>query len=283
MLRTRIWVGAVMALAVAGVLFGDAAFAPHYPILLAAILCLGWFGTQELWRMLPATDRPPAVVVAVGVPLMLAANWLFAALDLLDTTRLILWLPILGTFVAASLLAFLYEIVTYSADGHASHRIAFAILFFTYLGLFPSFLVQLRWLPHDVSGTALAAAIFVPKVGDIFALLTGMAFGRHKFTPLLSPKKTWEGFAGGLLAATLTAVGFRFLCPPLLRDDTLFAIAFGLCVGLLGVFGDLAESLLKRDCQIKDASKSIPGFGGVLDVIDSVVFAAPAAYLFFTA
>ncbi|QEL18444.1 phosphatidate cytidylyltransferase [Limnoglobus roseus] len=279
MLRTRIWVGSLLAAAAAGVLFGDAFFAPHYPILLAAILFLGWFGTQEFWRMLSAGDRPAAPVVALGVPLVLAANWF----SVLSQGIAAPWQCVIGAFVAAVLVAFLYEIGTYSADGHSSRRVAFSVLLFAYLGLLPSFLVQLRWLPVEVSGAALAAAIFVPKVGDIFALLTGMAFGRHKLTPLLSPKKTWEGFAGGMLAAMATAVGFRYLSPELFHHDTLRAVAFGLCVGLMGVFGDLAESMLKRDCQIKDASKSIPGFGGVLDVVDSVIFAAPVAYLFFTA
>lgn len=269
-----------MALAVAGVLFGDASFAPHYPILLAAILSLGWFGTQELWRMLPTTDRPAAVVVGLGVPVILAMNWATTTLLPLGFVPGPPWEPILGAFAGATIVAFLDEIVEYQADGHSSRRVAFSILFFAYLGLLPSFLVQLRWLPHEVSGAALAAAIFVPKVGDIFALLTGMAFGKHKLTPLLSPKKTWEGFAGGMAAAVGTAIAFRFLSPELFRDSTPRAVAFGLAVGLAGVFGDLAESMLKRDCHIKDASKSIPGFGGVLDVVDSVIFAAPVAYLF---
>ncbi len=283
MLRTRIWVGTLLAAAAAGVLFGDAFFAPRYPILLAAILFLGWFGTQEFWRMLPATDRPAAPVVAWGVPLILAANWAAVVLQPLGVSLASAWPSVVGMFVAAVLIAFLYEVGTYSADGHASRRVAFSVLLFAYLGLLPSCLVQLRWLPVEVSGAALAATIFVPKVGDIFALLTGMAFGRHKFTPLLSPKKTWEGFAGGIVAATATAVGFRYLCPELFHDSTPRAMAFGLCVGLMGVLGDLAESMLKRDGQIKDSSKSIPGFGGILDLVDSVIFAAPVAYLFLAA
>ena len=106
-------------------------------------------------------------------------------------------------------------------------------------------------------------------------------------TPLLSPKKTWEGFAGGMLGGTLVAVIVAARCgavrcralPP---RRAWRRSAFGLVVGLAGVLGDLAESLIKRDCQTKDASKSIPGFGGLLDVIDSVLFAAPVAYLWFT-
>jgi phosphatidate cytidylyltransferase len=135
----------------------------------------------------------------------------------------------------------------------------------------------------NVSGTlAIAATIFVPKLGDIGAYLIGSLFGKHLMTPTLSPKKTWEGFFGGLAVSILTAVAFNFIGPePLFRHGIPEAIGFGVAVGLAGVFGDLFASMIKRDAQVKDASQSIPGFGGVLDVVDSVLFAAPVAYLFF--
>ena len=101
-------------------------------------------------------------------------------------------------------------------------------------------------------------------------------------TPVLSPKKTWEGFAGGMIGGTLAAVACCRSPAPVLSGTACWRrSAFGLVVGLAGVLGDLAESLIKRDCQTKDASQSIPGFGGVLDVVDSVLFAAPVAYLWF--
>jgi phosphatidate cytidylyltransferase len=100
-------------------------------------------------------------------------------------------------------------------------------------------------------------------------------------TPILSPKKTWEGAAGGLLASVLVAVGLSF-AGPLFRHGVGEAVAFGAVVCVAGVLGDLAESLVKRDCEAKDAANSIPGFGGLLDVIDSVLFAAPVAYLWFS-
>jgi phosphatidate cytidylyltransferase len=95
-------------------------------------------------------------------------------------------------------------------------------------------------------------------------------------SPVLSPKKTWEGFAGGVIASALAALGINRAFPMLACD--LSALGFGVVVGIAGVLGDLAESLIKRDCQRKDASQVVPGFGGVLDVIDSIVFAAPMAY-----
>jgi phosphatidate cytidylyltransferase len=94
-------------------------------------------------------------------------------------------------------------------------------------------------------------------------------------TPLLSPKKTWEGLVGGLAAAVATAWAINRLGAGL---SDLAAMGLGLTAGLAGVLGDLAESLIKRDCQRKDASRVMPGFGGVLDVVDSVLFAAPLTY-----
>src|SRR5262249_42312432 len=129
------------------------------------------------------------------------------------------------------------------------------------------------------SGLILALTIFVPKAGDIGAFFTGTFLGKHKMTPTLSPKKTWEGFAGGLVASVLAAVGLGQILP-VFRHGMLGAAAVGVVVA--GVLGDLAESLIKRDCQTKDAAKSIPGFGGLLDVIDSVLFAAPVAYVWFS-
>ena len=152
-----------------------------------------------------------------------------------------------------------------------------------YLGVLPSCFVQIRFLPGPAV-LLLALTICIPKCNDIAAFFTGTFVGHHKMTPLLSPKKTWEGFAGGMAGSMLASIALSFASPataPIFAGGIAEAAAFGLVVGIAGVLGDLAESLLKRDCQIKDASRSIPGFGGLLDVVDSVLFAAPVAYLWF--
>ena len=120
----------------------------------------------------------------------------------------------------------------------------------------------------------------MPKCCDIGAYFTGRLLGRHRMTPVLSPKKTWEGRRrAAWLSAVLTAVALDRSGPvPVLHGGDLAAVGFGLTVGLAGMLGDLAESLIKRDCQKKDASQVVPGFGGVLDVVDAVLFAAPVAY-----
>src|SRR5262249_6961254 len=107
----------------------------------------------------------------------------------------------------------------------------------------------------------------------------GRLLGRHKMTPVLSPKKTWQGAAGHVVAAVLATIGINRLAPTqALHGGWFTEIGFGVTVGVAGMLGELAESLIKRDCQQKDASQIMPGFGGVLDVVDSIIFAAPVAY-----
>jgi phosphatidate cytidylyltransferase len=151
-----------------------------------------------------------------------------------------------------------------------------------YLGLLSCFFIQLRWLPGWHGSLALALAIFVPKCGDIGAYFTGRFLGRHRMAPVLSPKKTWEGAAGGLLASVAVALGINAVGANYAPEGLLLpwagAAGLGLVVGVVAMLGDLMESLIKRDCQRKDASELVPGFGGVLDVLDSVVFSAPVTY-----
>jgi phosphatidate cytidylyltransferase len=180
------------------------------------------------------------------------------------------------------LAAFVTEMADFHTPGESVARISLAVWITAYLGLLPCFLVQLRWLgaleANGRRGTAaLALAIFVPKCCDIGAYFTGRWLGRHPLAPVLSPKKTWEGAIGGLAAAVLAAIGINS-AGPVIPGGVLSTVGFGLALGSAGILGDLAESLIKRDCRRKDASQVVPGFGGVLDVIDAILFAAPVAY-----
>ena len=281
MLRTRLWMGAVLIAVVIGILAFDERFRPWfpYPFLLAFVILLAAVGTLELVMLLDGPRRPSLVLCLAGVLGVLLANWANFALGW-DP-----WRVILGAFAAVVLVAFLLEMATFVEPGNSVARISLTLFVVAYLGVLPSFLVQLRWLPPlpgpaaDVPRGvgALALAIFVPKCCDIGAYFTGKLIGRHPMTPRLSPKKTWEGLAGGLTAAVLTTLAINRLWPVLWGGD-LAAVGFGVTVGLAGVLGDLAESLIKRDCRQKDAAQTVPGFGGVLDVIDSILFAAPVAY-----
>jgi phosphatidate cytidylyltransferase len=297
MLRTRLWMGAVLVALALGVLVIDHWLYPWYPFLFLTIQGLAVLANRELLGLLPPARRPVAWLCYGSVALLLAVNWLPHLLPRLLpsawTPALDPWHWLLGTFVALVLSAFVTEMAVFREPGEAVTRIALTLLFAAYLGLLPAFLAQLRWRDFPSSdegvghgGLAVALIVFVPKAGDIGAYLTGRVLGRSPMTPVLSPKKTWEGFVGGLAGAVAASVLINRLAPVcgttrLLTGGDLTAVGFGLTVGLAGVLGDLAESLIKRDCQKKDASQSVPGFGGVLDVIDSILFAAPVAYCWF--
>ncbi|MBS0196327.1 MAG: phosphatidate cytidylyltransferase [Planctomycetes bacterium] len=150
-----------------------------------------------------------------------------------------------------------------------------ALLAFVYLGLMFGFLLAIR---REHSVWALLWTILVTKSCDIGAYFTGRAVGRHKLIPWLSPGKTWEGLAGGLaLSAIVACLLLAWVIPPE-RSHWWMGILPGIILGLVGQAGDLFESVFKRDAGIKDSGHSLPGFGGVLDVLDSPLLAAPFAY-----
>lgn len=152
------------------------------------------------------------------------------------------------------------------------------MLVFVYLGVQGSF-----WLTLciDRSPWMVLWLVLVTKSCDIGAYFTGHAIGKHKLIPWLSPGKTWEGLIGGLITSSLVCalgvylLGLGGISPGLGYS---LALLMGAVIGLLGQLGDLTASLFKRDAGTKDSSSSIPGFGGWLDVIDSLLLVGPFAY-----
>jgi phosphatidate cytidylyltransferase len=273
MLRTRLWMGAILIAVSVGVLVVDQWLAPWYPFLLVVILGLSEAACFELLSLLDPERRPAGWLCHSAVAVVVLANWAAQRAGAHPWT----WVAI--AFAAVVLAIFLYEMAMFREPGQSVTRIALAVWVAAYLGLLPSFLAQMRWLGPQSGALALALAIFVPKMCDTGAYFTGRLLGKHPMAPVLSPKKTWEGAAGGIGLAIVTAVVIDLFGPVL--PGVLAAIGFGITVGAAGMLGDLAESLIKRDCQKKDASQIMPGFGGVLDVVDSIVFAAPVAYWWF--
>lgn len=129
----------------------------------------------------------------------------------------------------------------------------------------------------------LAYLVVVTKITDIGGYFVGKMWGRHKLAPQLSPKKTFEGAFGGLALALIASIGFYFFGEAFegIRFSLSIgqAIFLGIVLSILGQLGDLSESLFKRDSHMKD-SNTIPGFGGVLDMFDSLIFTTPALFLF---
>ena len=147
-----------------------------------------------------------------------------------------------------------------------------------YVGRLLSYLVALYGLDNGRSWVFLA--VFATFGSDSAAFFIGRAIGKHKLAPTISPKKTWEGAAGGLLGAM--AVSLLFLLPTPVQLSTYLnwwqIIILGLLVSVFGQVGDLVESLLKRNTGVKDSGNFFPGHGGVLDRTDSIVFAAVVVY-----
>ena len=147
-----------------------------------------------------------------------------------------------------------------------------------YLGWLLSHLVALRDL--DGGRNWVFLALFVTFASDTMAFITGRTLGRHRLAPNISPGKTWEGTIGGVLGAIFASLFFTLPTPLHTDLNWIQAVLLGLLISIFGQLGDLVESLFKRNMGVKDSGKLIPGHGGVLDRMDSVVFAGIVVYYY---
>ena len=120
------------------------------------------------------------------------------------------------------------------------------------------------------------ASIVIVVVTDIGAYASGLAFGKHKLAPTISPGKTWEGFAGSIVVAVVAGILLGWL---VLGQPWWVGLVLGVLLALVGTMGDLTESLIKRDLGVKDISTWLPGHGGFLDRLDSILPSAAVAYV----
>jgi phosphatidate cytidylyltransferase len=230
--------------------------------------------------------QPVARLVHAGNFLIVASAWMPLVWSVGEIPPMGLLFAPAATLTGCVLAALTFEIIGFRAAGQSTRRLAGTIWPLCYVGLLFSFLVLLRSLdPHAAGVVMLLAMVTVVKLGDTGAYTVGRLVGRHKLAPHLSPGKTIEGAIGGL---TFSAFGawlvLAWIWPRVVGSAPApwsEWLPFGILVGAAGMVGDLAESLLKRDAGAKDSSQWLPGFGGVLDILDSLLFAAPVAYFFF--
>ena len=250
------------------------------PIVLA-VAALVVLGAVELGRLLERGGyRPITWWAAAMAGLAAVSPWLAPGCFGADS-----WPPVAMTLTACLLGAFLIVMGSGRIEGGAS-SVATTFLITAYTGLLASFVVRIRVdLPGAAGAWGVMYFIAVVKVTDIAAYFVGSALGRHKLVPRLSPGKTTEGLIGGVLAAAGTSVvlawtggiiglggvGGWWLGPG-------EALVFGVAMAFAGQLGDLAESLIKRDVAQKDSGRAVPGFGGILDLVDSPLLAAPLAW-----
>lgn len=291
MLRWRLIIGTALVALLLGLCWLDARadYPGVYLFPLALVLCT--LGADELVAMFRAVGHNPhrvATIEATLVALLGACVPIFWPEDAIPGGAM----AYLALGLAAGLaIVLVTELVRYAAPGKSINQIAVSAFSVLYVGGLMGFLVQLRLFPlgNNLAGggmLALFSMIAIVKFTDIGAYFGGRQWGKHKMAPVVSPGKTWEGAACGLLVGTLA--GFIVLGPvrsslgvqldPGRLPWFVGVAIYGMVVSAAGMIGDLAESLLKRDAGVKDSSTWLPGFGGVLDLIDSLLLAAPVAY-----
>jgi phosphatidate cytidylyltransferase len=221
-----------------------------------------------------ARDRWATIVIGLAA--------LVASLVFEDATRALLTLQ-LGLVLLTSMF-----VLSPGDMPTAWKRLALLYFGVVYISLGLFSVVKLRDLGAPYSGSAAGAFLIIAMTStwanDTCAYFAGRAFGKHKMAEHISPKKTWEGFAGGALGSLVFLIGGRLVFPSTFAPASWTdLVLIALPTAFFGPMGDLAESMWKRNFDTKDSSNIIPGHGGMLDRIDAVLFVAPYVLFYFTA
>jgi phosphatidate cytidylyltransferase len=295
MLRWRLILGILFIAALAVICWLDTVVTRPGAFLLPLALMLSWMAVVEFLDMLNQKGRKPlAATLYMGVLLsvLLAGIPVFWPQAVAGNKLAGLgWLAI--GLIAGLLLVIIGELQRYDGRWHTAVNLGLSAFGILYIGGLMGFIVQLRALGVTPSGTdgrvgmlALISLIATVKMSDTGQYAVGRLLGRHKLAPLVSPGKTWEGAVGGIVAAMATSLLiFVWVAPRILGGSQLKVgpaaiVSFGIVIAAAGIVGDLAESMLKREAGVKDSSTWLPGFGGVLDLLDSLLGAAPVAFIF---
>ena len=241
-----------------------------------AVIMLG--GLVEFYRLCRKRGYEPMYSVGVatavalfGLAFTVLAQWGTPATD--TTARIVL-----GTILYTMLIiptAFVCELWRKSATPIAN--IATTVMGVVYVALPVAMLLFIpQLLVGKWSAWALLAFISIIWVNDIFAYLFGVSFGKHRLCERISPKKSWEGFVGGLAGA----IGAALLFGHLFGGNLIVWGGLGAVTALAGVAGDLVESMMKREADVKDSGKMMPGHGGFLDRFDALLLAVPFAFFY---
>jgi phosphatidate cytidylyltransferase len=193
----------------------------------------------------------------------------------------------IAVLVVFLLVVFGRQMFRRTRDHNPLETMAYTLFGLLYIVWLFNFLTKIVYLaPRGPSGETIGQyyvlyLLLVTKFSDMGAYLTGSVFGRHKLVPHISPHKSWEGLAGAVLFAVGGSFGLWYLIPDKLAVfGTGDLLVLGVLLGLAAVIGDLAESIVKRSADAKDSGGLLPGIGGVLDLIDSLLFTAPILFFY---
>ena len=242
------------------------------------ITLLGALALLEFFNMAEKRSLAPFKLIGIGagVGLILAVFWSLAILRNpglavnIEFATVICLVPILGVC----------QLFAPKIKGSIA-PMASTLFGIVYVALLLNVLQMIRYYFDDEGHWWLLYFIVVSKMSDTGAYCVGSLIGKHKMIPRVSPGKTWEGFAGGIAFSILSSwVFFSFANSHFAGMTFEWAIALGAVLGAGSVLGDLIESLMKREADVKDSGSFFPGIGGILDLLDSLLFNAPIMYLF---
>lgn len=285
MLGWRLLISAILIPLLFGLFYLDQRAGSSAPYLLGLCCLLSIRGSWEMVDLLTVRNLTPRFSVV--------SRWSFLIC-------LVAWIPYTWgetqpqttslalmsvTFAIAVIVIFLVEAARFQEPGQSMERIGAEILSISYVGFLLAMLAQLRWVIGPETGyLALGSLIISAKMGDIGGYTFGRLWGKAKLIPRLSPGKTQVGGVGAIVGAALGAFLWLQFTPPLFNANWsapawYWSILFGAIIGVVGLIGDLCESLIKRDVGKKDSAELLPGFGGLLDLLDSPLYAGPVAFL----
>ena len=281
MLRHRLFFGTLMTICFTGLVVFDGwldgsltkSLSDDRPLqgtLLAALVAILVVPAQfEFSKLAAAKGLSIFAPVSIPASILLATTWYWCQFVTVSQG-----LYVLFVLAFASVGVLLCQYIRHGTDGVMANCGAncFSIV---YLGLFSGFVLGIR---IEFGLWPVLMSVFVVKSADIGAYAIGSLFGKRKFSPRISPAKTWEGMLAAIGVAILVAIAFAAIFDIMVWW---LGLIFGFCFAVIGQAGDLVESMMKRDARQKDSASNVPGFGGVLDVIDSPLLALPFAYLFF--
>lgn len=284
MLAWRLIISAILIPALIGIFILDARAGESAPWLLILIELLAIRGVWELSELirprLPKLNLP--VMMVCTMTLVLGGWWPHlrpTPPHYLDLT------PFALALCFSVMLLCVVEARRFSKPGISWELLGVELFIVCFLGLLLTMTAQLRWVAGAEAGyLAIGSLVLCTKGADVGAYFAGKNFGRRKLAPILSPGKTWEGVIGAVVGASLCGwLWLTFATPWFIPGAEpcawYYAVLYGAILSLAGMAGDLCESLLKRDVERKDSAALFPGFGGMLDLLDSVLFAGPVALL----
>lgn len=297
MLKHRLLMSVLLIPATIGLFVWDHHLGPSAPVLFVIVMAIATRCVWELVTLFRTAGLQPnlGVTTSCVAVLLIAAWWPHLPIEFAFQETIITTISEPGRpaffqvfgLISALLLAhavFRYPLAS-SRQGLGGDvaTMSVELLIVTYIGLLLAITCQLRWLGKPVMGYfSLGAVVIATKMGDVGAYTFGRLIGGPKMTPRLSPGKTWSGGVGHLVTAGLSSMLWLVWLGPEVSAhwsawNPVSAFVFGVLVGFAGLIGDLVESLIKRDVGVKDAPTLLPGFGGLLDLMDSLLLAGPVA------